>query len=92
MPPKYLGNARSGITTCLNKLLLKYHESIRGVLLAFSDVKLARAHGCLLEEDATINFPVTLKVVEVLGAMAWVRVVAKCSLRSGAHNEMYCER
>merc|ERR1719201_756945 len=63
MPPKYLGNARSGITTCLNKLLLKYHESIRGVLLAFSDVKLARAHGCLLEEDATINFPVTLKAL-----------------------------
>ena len=46
----------------LNKLLLKYYESVRGVLLAFSDVKLACTYGRMLEEDATINFPVTFKV------------------------------
>ena len=46
----------------LNKLLLKYYESIRGVLLAFSDVKLGCTYGRMLEEDATINFPVTFKV------------------------------
>ena len=62
LAPKYLRNIRSGVTMYLNKLLLKYYESVRGVLLAFSDVKLACTYGRMLEEDATINFPVTFKV------------------------------
>ena len=62
LAPKYLNNLRLGVTLSLDKLLCKYHSDMKGIPIAYKDVKLADKYGQLLEEDVTIRFYVKVEV------------------------------
>lgn len=56
LEPRWLGRVRVGICDYLNTMLFKYSETLRGVVVAYRDVKVVNSLGLLRDEAPNLHF------------------------------------
>lgn len=71
LPPQCLGRIKHHVLEHFNAKVLKYWEALRGVLVSYSDVKVAQSLAHLVDEDHHLRFDVEATLVvfrPVIGA------------------------
>uniref|UniRef100_A0A8C2H0A6 DNA-directed RNA polymerase subunit n=1 Tax=Cyprinus carpio TaxID=7962 RepID=A0A8C2H0A6_CYPCA len=63
LPPLYLRKKRTGIQEELNAELLKYSSSLKGVPMAYDDIKIVGQHGDIHDDQGFIHFNIEASFV-----------------------------
>ncbi|XP_038060388.1 DNA-directed RNA polymerase I subunit RPA43-like [Patiria miniata] len=63
LSPKYIGRLRTGVGEILDAELGRFSESLRGVLLAYGNVKLLQSSGVIVDDSPFIHFDVKFDAV-----------------------------
>ncbi|KAI5621866.1 DNA-directed RNA polymerase I subunit RPA43 isoform X1 [Silurus asotus] len=63
LPPMYLQKKRTGIQQELNAELLKFSESLKGVPLAYEDIKIIGRHGDIFDDQGYIHLNIEASFV-----------------------------
>uniref|UniRef100_A0A8C1EIW0 DNA-directed RNA polymerase subunit n=1 Tax=Cyprinus carpio carpio TaxID=630221 RepID=A0A8C1EIW0_CYPCA len=63
LPPLYLRKKRTGIQEELNAELLKYSSSLKGVPMAYDDIKVVGQHGDIHDDQGFIHFNIEASFV-----------------------------
>jgi len=61
--PFYLGNVQGGLDNHLNDYLMKYNSELKGVVLAYYDMKINDNYGKILSDTPYIHFHVQTKML-----------------------------
>ncbi|XP_071954864.1 DNA-directed RNA polymerase I subunit RPA43-like [Antedon mediterranea] len=60
LPPKYLGRLKAGVNDIINADLGLYSDRLGGVMIAFSNLRMCKPTGTIVDDQAFIHFDVQL--------------------------------
>ncbi|PIK37762.1 putative DNA-directed RNA polymerase I subunit RPA43-like [Apostichopus japonicus] len=63
LPPRYIGNIKTGVKEILRKLLGRYNNNVDGILLAYSNIKITQRNAVLLYDDVDMHMDVRYDAV-----------------------------
>ena len=84
LPPATLNDVGAGISEVLNRRLMKYDETIGGVMLSYSNVTLSKDRGAIFNELPNIMFEVNVEAV-IFGPRPGCRLLGKVNKISRNH-------